>query len=340
VRELRSPRIVRNEETMNAALLPFLSALLCAVLAIPGSPAAAQQYPTRAIRVIVPFAPGGAADAVLRMLAPRLSANLGQQVVVDNRPGGASTIGMDIVAKSAPDGYTLGVASLSFAINPSLFSKMPYDTNRDFAPVSLLAIVPLVQTVHPSVPAKSVKDLIALAKTQPGSLNYSSAGNGSASQMASELFKYMTGSDMVHVPYTGGGPALIAVLSGQVSLTYISIPPGLAHFKSGKLLALGVTSAKRDPALPDVPTIAEAGVPGYQSLEWQGIVVPAGTSNAVINRLRQEIVKTLETPDLRERFVSVGAQAVGSTPDELAAHIKSELATWSKVIKAAGIHFD
>ena len=236
-----------------------LAALSFLALVLAHAPiASAQNYPTRPIRLIVPFAPGGATDAVARMLAPRLSENLGQSVVVDNRGGGASTIGMDLVAKSPPDGHTLGVANLSFAVNPSLLSKMPYNTEKDFALVGLVAKVPLVLTVHPSLPAKNMKELVALAKSRPGVMNYSSSGNGSATQMATELFRYMTSIDVVHVPYTGGGPALVSVLSGQVSIYFGSIPAVLPHFQSRKLRGLGVTSAKRDPAIPDIPSIAEA----------------------------------------------------------------------------------
>ena len=300
----------------------------------------AQAYPNRPIRVIVPFAPGGATDAVMRMLAPRLAENLGQQVVVDNRPGGASTIGMDMVAKSAPDGHVLGVANLSFAVNPVLLSKIPYDTNRDFSLVSLVTIVPFVLTIHPSVPVQSVAELVALAKSRPGSLNYSSSGNASATQMATELFRYQSGIDIVHVPYTGGGPALIALLSGQVSIYFSSVPAALPHYRSGKLKALGVTSSRRDPTLPGIPTVAESGLPGYEAFEWQGIVVPAGTPAAVVTRLHQETVKSLSAPDLREKFNSVGAYAVGSTPEEFGLHVRKEVATWSKVIKAAGIRIE
>ncbi len=302
--------------------------------------AAAQNYPTRAIRIIVPFAPGGATDVVLRLLAPRLSENLGQQVVVDNRPGGAATIGMDITAKAAPDGYTLGVATLTFSINPNLFSKLPYNTEKDLAPVSLIAIVPLVLSVHPSVPVRSVKELIAFAKARPGSLNYSSSGNASASQMAAELFSSMSGIRIVHVPYQGGGPALLAILSGQVSILAGAIPVMQPYFQSGKLVGLGVTTATRDPAIPDIPTIAEAGVPGYESREWQGIVVPAGTPSAVISRLNQAFVKVLTAPELKERFAAAGAHPVGSTPDELAAHIKKEIAIMGKLVKIAGIRIE
>jgi tripartite-type tricarboxylate transporter receptor subunit TctC len=245
------------------------------------------------------------------------------------------------VAKSAPDGYTLGVANLSFSINPTLFgAKLPYNTEKDFGLVSLVTIVPLVLSVHPSVPARSVKELIALAKARPGSLNYSSSGNASATQMATELFRYMAGINIVHVPYNGGGPALISVLSGQVSIYAGSIPALLPHFKSGKLIGLGITTAKRDPAIPDIPTIAEAALPGYESREWQGIVVPAATPPAIVSRLHQELVKTLAAPELRERFASVGAYAVGSTPEEFAVYLKQEIATMDRVIKEAGIRIE
>jgi tripartite-type tricarboxylate transporter receptor subunit TctC len=316
------------------------SALLLVALAAHVEFAAAQIYPVKAVRLIVPFAPGGSTDIVARLLAPRLSENLGQSIVVENRAGGGTTIGMDHVAKSAPDGYTLGVATLTFALNPSLFAKLPYNTEKDFAPVSLVSIVPFVIAIHPSVPARSVKQLIAVAKSKPGELNYSSSGIGSASQMAAELFKYMTGTDMLHVPYTGGGPAMIALLSGQVSLFVISIPGGLPHFRTGKLVPLGVTSARRDPTIPDVPTVAEQGLAGYELLEYQGIVAPVATPRPVINRLQQEIVKALAAPDVRERFITSGAYVVGSTPEELGEHVRKEIATWGKVIKAAGIRLE
>lgn len=315
-------------------------ALLLMPFVIPGGPAVAQSYPAKPIRVIVPFAPGGATDIVARMLAPRLSENLGQSVVIENRGGGGTTIGMQIVAKAPPDGYTLGVATLTFALNPSLFAKLPYHTEKDFLAVTLISQTPFVMSVHPSVPAKSVKGLIALAKAKPGDLNFSSSGIGSASQMAVELFKYMTGTDMVHIPYTGGGPALVAVLSGQVSIFTTSIPAGLPHFNAGKLRPLGVTSAKRDPILPDTPSIAEAGLPGYQLLEYQGFVVPAGTPRGVIDRLHRGVVESLAAPDLRERFTTSGTHVVGSNPEEFATHIRAQISTWGKVIQAAGVRLE
>jgi len=314
--------------------------LLCALCVVYGTHSQAQTYPTRPIRVIVPFAPGGATDAIMRMIAPRLSENLGQQVFVENRPGGAATIGMDVVAKSPPDGYTLGVANLTFSINPILLKKMPFDSEKDIALVSHISVLPFLVGVHPSVPVKSIKDLIALARARPGALNYSSSGQASATQMATELFKYLTKTDMVHIPFQGGGPALVAVLSGEVSVYWGTIPPLLAHMKSGRLRVLGVTTLQRDPAIPDVPTVAEAGVPGYQAAEWGGIVVRAGTPAAIVTRLNQEIVKSLKSPDLAQRFAAVGAQAVGSTPEEFAEHIRRERETWARVIAAAGIRIE
>lgn len=325
---------------MNTALRRSFLALLCTSSTVYPALAAAQAYPTRPIRAIVPFSPGGATDAVMRMLGPRLSENLGQQVVVENRPGGAATIGMDVVAKSPPDGYTLGVANLTFSINPILLKKMPYDSDRDLALVSHITIVPFILSVHPSVPAKTVKELVALAKKRPGALNYSSSGQASATQMATELFKLLTGTDMVHIPFTGGGPALIAVLSGEVSVYFGSIPALMPHTKSGRLRPLGVTTLKRDPSVPHLPTVAEAGVPGYEAAEWQGIVVRAGTPGPVIARLNQEIVKSLKATDLNERFAAVGAQAIGSTAEEFAEFIRKERETWAKVIKAARIRID
>jgi tripartite-type tricarboxylate transporter receptor subunit TctC len=314
--------------------------LLCALCVVYDTHSQAQTYPTRPIRVIVPFAPGGATDAIMRMIAPRLSENLGQQVFVENRPGGAATIGMDVVAKSPPDGYTLGVANLTFSINPILLKKMPFDSEKDIALVSHISVLPFLVGVHPSVPVKSIKDLIALARARPGALNYSSSGQASATQMATELFKYLTKTDMVHIPFQGGGPALVAVLSGEVSVYWGTIPPLLAHMKSGRLRVLGVTTLQRDPAIPDVPTVAEAGVPGYQAAEWGGIVVRAGTPAAIVTRLNQEIVKSLKSPDLAQRFAAVGAQAVGSTPEGFAEHIRRERETWAKVIAAAGIRIE
>lgn len=315
----------------------FHAVLLVAPFGLCAQPGSAQTYPNKPVRVIVPFAPGGSTDIVARLLAPQLSQNLGQTVVVDNRGGGAATIGMDLVAKAPPDGYTVGVATLTFALNPSLFAKLPCNSERDFVPVSLIAVMPFVKMIHPSVPARSVKELIVLAKARPGALNFASVGVGSASQMAVELFKYMTHTDMVHIGYNGGGPAILALLGGQVSIFTGSILAGLSHFKTGRLISLGITGSKRDPSIPEVPTIAESGLPGYELYEYQGFVVPQGTPSVVIQRLNGEIVKALNSPELRERFTSQGAQIVGGTPEQLSDHIRKQTALWAKVIKSAGI---
>ncbi len=314
-----------------------LAAGLLSVSFVGAASVYAQSYPTRPMRVIVPYAPGGSTDVVMRIIAPRMSEILGQQVIVENRPGGSSTIGLDIAAKSPPDGYTMGVSNLTFGANPSLFKKMPFDSEKDLAPVSLVSIVTLVLTVHPSVPARTVKELIALAQSKPGSLNYGSAGNVSANHLATERFNYMTGTKMVHIPYKGGGPAVISIVSGETAILMATIPSSIQHFQSGRLRPLGVTTLKRNAALPDIPSINEAGVPGYESIEWNGVMVPTGTPPAIIARLHQAIVKSLAIPEVKERILGLGADPVGSTPEEFAAFIRKEIATWSKVIKEVGI---
>ena len=303
-------------------------------------PAAAQQYPAKPVRVIVPFAPGGSTDVVFRLLSPRINELLGQPLVVDNRPGGGATIGMDLVAKAPADGYTLGVANISFGANPSLLAKLPYDTARDFAPVSLVSIVTMVLTVHPSVPARSVKQLLALAKAKPDGLNYASAGNGSATHLAFERFKYASGAKIVHVPYKGGGPAVVSSVSGETATLFATIPSAIQHFQSGRLVALGVSSAKRNSAMPNTPTVAESGVAGYEAIEWQGVVVPAGTPQPVIGRLHQAFARAVTAPDMKDKMVAIGAEPAGGTPEELGAFIRNELANWSRVIKASGIRID
>ncbi len=309
----------------------------CLAPAVCISAATAQTFPTRAIRAVVPYAPGGSTDVVMRILAPRMSEILGQQVIVENRPGGSSTIGLDIAAKSQPDGHTVGIANLTFCANPSLIKKMPFDSEKDLLPVSLMSVVTLVLSVHPSVPAKSVKELIALAKAQPGVLNYASAGNVSANHLATERFSSMTGIKMTHVPYKGGGPAVIALLSGETGLLFATIPSSLQHFKSGKLRALGVTTLKRSVALPEVPSIAESAVPGFEANEWNGALVPAGTPRAAIDRLYQAIAKSAAIPEVRERIITLGAEPVANTPEDFAAFIKREFGTWAKIIREVGI---
>jgi tripartite-type tricarboxylate transporter receptor subunit TctC len=321
--------------TLSRRTLPLL--LLTMVFA---APAAAQNYPVKPIRIIVPYAPGGSTDVVFRILAPRLSENLGQQVLIENRPGAASTIGLDLVAKSPADGYTVGVANIAYGANPTLYKKMPFDAEKDLAPVSLVSIVTMVLSVHPSVPAKSVKQLIALAKSKPGTLNYGSAGNGSANHLATARFAHMTGTNLVHVPYKGGGPAVVSIVSGETAVLFATIPSAIQHFKSAKLVPLGVSRAQRNAALPDIPTVAEAGVPGYEAIEWNGAMVPAGTPAAVVNRLHQAIVKAVAIPDIKERVNGLGADLVGNSPDEFRTFLKNELATWGKVVKEVGMRID
>jgi tripartite-type tricarboxylate transporter receptor subunit TctC len=292
------------------------------------------------VRVIVPFAPGGSTDVVFRILAPRITEALGQPLLVDNRPGGGATIGMDLVAKSAADGYTLGVANISFGANPSLLAKLPYDTEKDFAPVGMVSIVTMVLAVHPSVPARSVKQLVALAKARPDGLNYSSAGNGSANHLAFERFKHASGAKVLHVPYKGGGPAVVAIVSGETSTIFATIPSAFQYFKAGKLVPLGVSSAKRNPALPEVPTVAEAGVPGYEAIEWQGVVAPAGTPGPVIGRLNQVFSRAVAAPEMKERLVAIGADPAGGAPEELGAFIRKEISGWAKVIRESGIKIE
>ena len=325
---------------MRFPLHRFMLALLSMSFIYAGS-AAAQSYPNRPIRLIIPWPTGGGTDVTFRLWAPQLAENLGQQIVIDNRTGAGSIIGLDIVAKSQPDGYTVGASNISFGANPFLRSKMPFDTEKDFMPVSLTALVPMVLCVHPSVPARSVKELIALAKAKPGSLAYGSAGNASASHLVTELFIDVTGAKMLHVPYKGGGPQNVAGVGGEIAVLYVTIPAGIGHIRNGRLMALGISTLKRDPTLPDVPTIAEAiGMPDFEVSEWHGVVVPAGTPKAVINRLHQEIVKVLAMPEVKERVAKVGSTVVGSTPEEMATYLKRELSRWSRVIKAVGIRLD
>jgi tripartite-type tricarboxylate transporter receptor subunit TctC len=325
------------EESMKSYLRPaafaIVSALACAAHA-------QTSYPAKPIRLIVPYAPGGSTDVVLRILAPRMTELLGQQVIVDNRPGAASTIGLDIVAKSPPDGYTVGANNIAYGANPTIYRKMPFDSEKDLAPVSLISIVTLVAVVHPSIPARSIKALIALAKAKPGTLTYGSAGSGSANHLATERFAHMAGIKMIHVPYKGGGPAVVSIVGGETSVLLATIPSSIQHFKTGRLVPLAVSSAKRNQALPDLPTIAEAGVPGYEAIEWIGLVVPAGTSQNVIRTLYQASAKASQGADVREKVAALGADLVNTTPEEFDQFIKRELAVWSKVVKEVGIKID
>ena len=312
---------------------PWLALLVAAGI---GS-ALAQEYPSKPIRFIIPYAVGGGTDILGRIVAQRLGERLGQQVLVDNRPGAGSILGSSILAQSNPDGYTMMTANIAHGANPYLHKKLPYDTVRDFVPVTLMAVLPSVLAIHPSVPARSVKEFIAFARANPGKLSYGTAGVGSANHLTMELFKITTNTDIVHVAYKGGGPAMQDLLGGQVKSIFITVPPVLPQVKAGKLLALGISSAQRSSALSDVPTMIEAGVPGFEVYEWQGIVLPHGTPQQMVRRLNKEIVAVLSLPEVRERISGLGAIVVANSPDEFAEHIRKELALWQRVISTAGI---
>ena len=312
---------------------------LAATLAIstPHAAAAVDAYPARPIRFVVAFPPGGGTDIIARSIAQKLSRSLAQQVVVDNRPGAGGNIGTDIVAKSAPDGYTMLMGSAGpLAINASLFASMPFDPVRDLAPVTLAASTPNVLVVHPLLKAATVKELIALARARPGGINFASSGHGTPAHLAGELFNSMAGVKMVHVPYKGAAPALADLLGGQVQLMFSTMPPALPHVKDGKLRALAVTSLKRSRATPDLPTVDEAALPGFEANTWHGVVVPAGTPAIIITRLNREIVAILHLHDIVERLSGQGAEALGSTPEEFAAYIRLETVKWAKVVRESG----
>ena len=311
------------------------------MLACLASSVLAQAYPNHAIRLVVPFPAGGTTDILARAVGQKLTESLGQSVVVDNRPGAGGNIGADIVAKSAPDGYTLLMGTVgTHAINPSLYTKMPYDHVKDFVPVVLVAGVPNVLVVNPSVPVQSVADLIKLAKSKPGEINFASSGAGTSIHLSGELFKAMAGVDMTHVPYKGSAPALTDLIGGQVQLMFDNLPSALPQIKAGKLRAIAVTSLKRAPVLPDVPTIAESGLPGFEASSWFGVLAPAGTPAPVVAKLNAEVNKWLQSPDAREQLLAQGAVAAGGTPEQFAAHIRTETEKWAKVVKASGAKVD
>jgi tripartite-type tricarboxylate transporter receptor subunit TctC len=297
-----------------------------------------QTYPSKPIRFVVPFAAGGGSDLVARTVAAKITEALAQPVIVDNRAGAAGTIGADIAAKSPPDGHTLLLGSNGpLAINPSLYSKLPYDASRDFAPVSLVTVMPFLLVVHPSLPVKALKDLVALAKAKPGQLNYGSPGNGSTTHLANELLKSMTGMQIAHVPYKGVAPAATDLISGQVQMMSGDLSTLLPHVRSGRMRALAVTAARRSSLLPDMPTVSESGVPGYEATGWFGVLVPAGTPPAIVERLNAAIVKGLAMVDARERLATLGGEVGGGPPEHFSAHIRKEAAKWSKLIKALGL---
>ncbi len=315
------------------------SAIAALALCLGGVPGdlAAQNYPSRAVRVVVPYAPGGGSDILARLLSVRVAADLGQQFVVDNRPGGGATIGTQLVARSPADGYVVGLIDTAFTINPGLFKKLPYDTLQDFAPVTLIATSPLVMVVHPSVPAKSVRELVALAKARPGQLSFSSAGNGTAIHLAVELFKSAARVDAIHVPYKGGAPSAAALAGGEVAMTLSPPATIMPFFKAGKARVLAITGAKRFAGFPEVPTLAEAGVKGADAEPYWGLVAPAGTPGEVVTRIHSAYLKHIKSAELRERLIEMAFDPVGNSPDEFAAFIRADIEKWGKVIKASGI---
>jgi tripartite-type tricarboxylate transporter receptor subunit TctC len=325
---------------MDRLVLAF--AIACMTLA--GTDAGAQgaaNYPNKPIRIVVPFPPGGATDILARAIGFELQKAWGQSVIIENKPGAGGNTGADLVAKSAPDGYTLVMATVgTHAINMSLYAKMPYDAVKDFEPVVLVAGVPNLLVVHPSVNAKSVRELTALAKAQPGKLNVASSGNGTSIHLAAELYKQMAGVDILHVPYKGSSPAVADLLGGQVQMMFDNMPVSLPHVKAGKLRALAVTSMTRSAALPDVPTMDEEGLKGFDATSWFGLLAPAGTPKDIVAKLNAAAVKALASPEMRERLAAQGADPVGNTPDQFAAFIKAEIDKWAKIVKASGARVD
>lgn len=300
----------------------------------------AQNYPTGPVRIIVPFPAGGGVDSMGRLFGQKLSEALGKPVVIENRAGANGMIGSEIVAKSPKDGYTLLVNGANFVTTPSLYKNVTYDPVKDFAPVSLLAHAPNILVVHPSLPVKTVRGLIAFAKARPDQLNYASSASGSTPHLAAELFKTLTSTRLVHVPYRGTGPAITAIISGEVTIMFMPALAAIPYIENGRLRALGVTTAERLPALPNLPTVAEAGLKGYQSSQWYGVLAPAGTSAGIVTLLSGHAAKIMQNPHMKERMKNSGSAAVGSTKDDFAKHLQSEFAKWAKVIKASGARVD
>ncbi len=318
---------------------------ICALVAaaLPPGAASAQtknapaSYPTKPIRLVVPFAPGGGTDITARTIATKLTEAWGQTVVADNRAGANGTIGVDLAAKSPPDGYTLTMISSSHSVNVSLYKNLPYDLIKDLSPITQATTQPYALVVHPSVPAKSVKELIALARARPGTLNYGSSGTGGLSHLSGALLASLAGLNITHIPYKGGAPAMTDVIAGQIQMLFSTILQSHAHIKAGRLRALAVTTVKRSSGAPELPTMQEAGVPGYEVTGWYGVLAPAGTPPSIIAKLNHEIVRILQSQEMRERLSADGSEPVGSTPQQFAAHIKSEVVKWNKVVNEAGI---
>jgi tripartite-type tricarboxylate transporter receptor subunit TctC len=322
------------------AFRPFLLAAAAALAPWPAEAQAPDAWPARPIRFILPFPPGGGTDILGRLIAERLTANLGQPVVTENRGGAGGNVGAEAAAKSAPDGYTIVLVAPSLAISPSLYSKLNYDPAKDFAPVSLVATVPNVMITHPSVPANTLVEFIRLAKTKPGEMNFGSGGSGTSNHLAGELFNIVAGVKLVHVPYKGVNLAMNDVLSGRIQLVVIGIPAAAPHIKAGKLRALALLAPARSPVLPDVPTVAEAGLPNFEVTTWYGILAPAGTPGPIVARLNAELVKIMHAPEMKEKLDAMATDAVTSTPEEFAGLIKREIVKWGEVVRDAGLKAD
>jgi tripartite-type tricarboxylate transporter receptor subunit TctC len=312
-------------------------AAFTALVAFALATGALAQYPTKPIRLVVTYPPGGGADLMARLVAPKMAEALGQPVLVENKPGAGGQIGAGEVARSAPDGYTLMLDAANHAVNPSLYASLPYDSAKAFTPISLLVQFPNMLVVTPSFPAKSVQELIALAKAKPGSVAFASSGSGSAQHLAGELFRQKAGIEMTHIPYKGGGPALNDVIGGQVPVFFANMASGLPHVKAGKLRALAVTGSKRSPALPEAPTIAEAGLPGYEVYEWNAIFAPAGTPAPIVAKLSNAISRALQSPDVRERVEALGGEIAALSPADTARFVREQTALWARVVRAGGI---
>jgi len=319
----------------------FLAAIACIAFAAgahaqpAGKPGGV--YPSKPVRLIVPFAPGGSNDIMARLTAQKLTEAFGQQVIVDNRAGASGIVGTDIAAKAPPDGYTVLMMSLTLAVNPSLYRKLPYNTEKDLAPVTLVASAPLMLVVHPSIPAKSVNEFIAFARANPGKLNFGSGGAGATPHLAGEMLKMMAKLHMTHVPYKGGGPALADLIGGQIQVMLENLPSTLPHVKAGRLRALALSGLRRSPLVPDLPTLDEAGLKGYEIVGWNGLFLPSGTPQNIVAYLHGLTVKMLVQPDVKERLATLGAEGVGNTPDEFRAFVKAEIVKWAQVVKEAGL---
>jgi len=325
---------------MASTTVRYLLAALLPVWLLAAQLAYAQTYPARAIRLIIPFPPGGGTDTMARGIAPKMSEYLGQQVVPENRGGAGANIGAEMAAKSPPDGYTIMLATITNAIGATLYTKLNYDLVRDFAPITQLATTPHILVVHPSVPVKTVKQYIAFAKSRPDQLTYSSSGAGSAAHLAGELFNSLTGVKTVHIPYKGGGPSMIALVGGEVSVCFATMPSAIGYVKADRLRGIAVTTDRRSPAMPDMPTIAETGVAGYEAGSWYGLSAPAGTPKDAVNRLHAETLKVLKLPDVRDRLSNAGFEIVTSNPEQFAAFTKSEIQKWGKLVRAAKLKVD